>query len=160
MQSAAGFASGSSCFCASSAKLPNHSRLLPLRKADRRYAAAHVLGTVALACRPVAATAHNLPSATPHQHQARRDVIVRNSGSERSSDTTARDEDDEPQLAGAAIESGLQKFRAGEIEGALQLFQRSLSLPGTGTKRFRLPFISPGITLSGTSSIDELSDFD
>lgn len=56
--------------------------------------------------------------------------------SDRSSDTTAAD--DEPLLAGAAIEQGLQVYKDGDTERALQLFQRSLTLPGTGMKRFRL----------------------
>lgn len=59
----------------------------------------------------------------------------RASVSDRSSDTTAAD--DELLLAGAAIEQGLLVYKDGDTERALQLFQRSLTLPGTGMKRFR-----------------------
>lgn len=59
--------------------------------------------------------------------------------SDQSSDTTAPAAD-EPQLAGAAIEAGLRAYSGGDTQGALQLFQRSLQLPGTGLKRYRWRF--------------------
>lgn len=43
----------------------------------------------------------------------------------------------DPEDARGAIAIGLKSFEAGDYQGALQLFDKALALPGTGIKRFR-----------------------
>lgn len=43
----------------------------------------------------------------------------------------------DPKLAADAIAAGLQAYQSGDHDVALDLFQRALSLPGTGLKRYR-----------------------
>lgn len=54
-----------------------------------------------------------------------------------SSGSSGRNSGSEPQLAADAISAGLKAYQSGDHEGALDLFQQALKLPGTGLKRYR-----------------------
>lgn len=121
------------CSCACSPAPARPRLLLPLRPFNQQlnHAIAQAGAAATFGCRSRPALSGSEVPCQPSSRKRTR----RASGSDRSSSTTA--EDDEPLLAGEAIEQGLQVFNEGDTVRALQLFQRSLTLPGTGMKRFR-----------------------
>lgn len=80
-----------------------------------------------------AAPLSSRPTPTP---QRRADGFATAAESPQSSGSS-RSSSGEPQLAADAISAGLKAYQSGDHGGALDMFQRALTLPGTGLKRYR-----------------------
>lgn len=77
-------------------------------------------------------------SASPaHSPRQRASGFATAAESPQSTSSSGRSSGSEPQLAADAISAGLKAYQSGDHEGALDLFQQALTLPGTGHKRYR-----------------------
>ena len=81
-----------------------------------------------------AASISSSPAQAPWQRAGR---FVTAAESPQSTSSSGKSSGSEPSLAADAISAGLQAYQGGDHEGALDMFQQALSLPGTGFKRYR-----------------------